>query len=133
MALSLDFRQRIIAAYEAGEQSVKDIAARFNVARDTVTDLLRLKRETGSLATRKIGRPALTIWDDTNLHQIVRNLVSENNDATLEEYCQYLEQQTGTRISVPQMCDLLTQLNLNRKKRLFVPPKATVRKSSKHA
>jgi transposase len=117
MILSPDFRQRIISTYEAGEQSIKDIAERFKVSKDTVENLLRLQRETGSLAPRKIGHPSLTIWDDTNLHQIVRDLVAEKNDATLEEYCYSLEQKTGMRISVSQMCKLLQLLKLYRKKK----------------
>lgn len=116
MALSLDLRQRIFAAYKSEKYSVRRIAEMFGVAKATVKKLVRLARETGSLVPRKAGPPALPIWTDANLHKIVRDLVAENNDATLAEYCHLLEERTGTRISVQQMCDLFLQLKLYRKK-----------------
>ena len=80
--------------------------------------LVRLERETGSIAPRKGHPPALPIWTDAHLHQIVHDLVAEDNHATLEEYCNRLENRSGTRISVPQMCELLQQLKQYRKKTL---------------
>jgi transposase len=116
LALSLDLRQRIFAARESGEYSVRRISEIFGVAKATVKKLIRLKRETGSLVPRKPHPPALPIWTDTSMHEVVRALVSEDNDATLAEYCDRLEKRTGTRISVPQMSELLKQLRLYRKK-----------------
>src|SRR5438552_3931070 len=105
--LSLDFRRSIFAAYKSGKYTVKRITEIFGVAKDTVHRLVRHERETGSLVPRKGGPPALNIWTDANLHQIIRDLVSEDNDATLAELCDRLDERTGTRISVPQMCTLL--------------------------
>ncbi len=116
MVLSFDLRQRIFAARESGKYSVREIAERYDVAKATVKKLLRLVRETGSLVPRKGGSPALAFWTDPNIHAIVRGLVADDNDATLEELCDRLNEKTGTRISVPQMCDLLKQLMLYRKK-----------------
>jgi transposase len=112
----MDLRQRIFGAYKSNKYSVKRIAEIFNVAKGTVKKLVRLERETGSLVPRKSSPPELPIWTDTNLHQIVRDMVTEDNDATLAEYCDRLEKQAGTRISVQQMCELLQQLKLYRKK-----------------
>ncbi len=114
--LSPDLRRRIIAAYKSGEHTVPWIAKTFSVAVDTVKRLVRLERETGSIAPRKGHPPALPIWTDANLHQIIHDLVAEDNHATLEEYCNRLENRAGTRISVPQMCELLQQLKQYRKK-----------------
>lgn len=116
LPLSPDLRLRIIAAYKSGKHTVKWIAETFGVAADTVKRLVRLERETGSIAPRKGGPPALPIWTDTNLHQILNDLVAEDNHATLEEYCNRLENRAGMRISVPQMCEILQQLKQYRKK-----------------
>ena len=51
-ALSLDLRQRLVAAYEAGEGTQAQIAQRFKVGQATVERLIRLQRETGALAPR---------------------------------------------------------------------------------
>jgi transposase len=117
MALSLDLRQRILAAHESDKYSVRRIGEIFGVAKATVKKLIRLKRDTGSLVPRIPSPPALPIWTDTSMHNIVRDLVAEDNDATLAEYCNRLEERTGTRISVQQMCELLQQLKLYRKKK----------------
>lgn len=131
MPLSIDLRLRIVAAYKGGLQSVRQIGKIFNVAKDTVSKIVRLERETGSVAPRKGGTPALGIWTDTSLHQCIRDLVAEDNQATLAEYCDRLEERTGTRISVPQMCELHQQLKLYRKKKRFARAKAIARESSK--
>jgi transposase len=115
MAHSLDLRQRIVDAHQTGKLSVRRIAEIYQVGIGTVKELSRLYRETGSLVPRM---PApLPIWTDPNLHQVARDLVNDDNDATLAEYCDRFTEQTGMRISVPQMCTLLIRLKLYRKKK----------------
>ncbi|MEG5065292.1 IS630 transposase-related protein [Microcoleus sp. B3-A4] len=46
---SLDMRQKIINTYEAGNTSIRKVAARFQVSKSTVQKLLKGKRETGKL------------------------------------------------------------------------------------
>jgi len=46
---SLDMRQKIINTYEAGNTSIRKVAARFQVSKSTVQKLLKRKRETGKL------------------------------------------------------------------------------------
>ena len=48
-ALSIDLRERIVAAYEAGEGSQAEIARRFAVTDRYVRKLVRQKRELGTL------------------------------------------------------------------------------------
>ena len=51
--LSLDLRERIIAAYEGGEGPQKELVSRFSVGVASVRRLVRLKRETGGLSPRR--------------------------------------------------------------------------------
>jgi transposase len=51
-AYSIDFRTKIVEAYQRGEGSQRDIAARFNVSLTFVRDLMKLVRETGSIQPR---------------------------------------------------------------------------------
>jgi transposase len=53
--LSNDLREGILAAVDDREGSRRQLAARFAVDVSTVTRLLRLRRETGSLAPRPHG------------------------------------------------------------------------------
>lgn len=47
---------------------------------------------------------------------IVKKLVEEDNDATLQELSDRLQQKTGIKVSIPTMCRLLQKLNSTRKK-----------------
>lgn len=48
-ALSVDLRQRILAAYDAKEGSIRQLAERFKVSLSLITDLRRQHRETGTV------------------------------------------------------------------------------------
>jgi transposase len=120
---------RIVAAHKSGQKTVKRIAETFSVCVGTVKKLVRQERKTGNLTPRKKGIPAREIWTDANLHKHIQDLVAEDNQATLAEYCTRVMERTGTRVSASQMCTLLQQFKLYRKKKLFARPKASARKS----
>ncbi len=50
---SLDLRQRVVAAYEQGVETIEEIAERFSVGQTFVKKMLRQKRETGSLEIKE--------------------------------------------------------------------------------
>ena len=49
-AYSLDLRQRVIAAYENGLETILEVAERFEVSDSFIKKLLRRKRTTGTIA-----------------------------------------------------------------------------------
>jgi transposase len=117
LALSIDLRQRIVAAYKLDKHSVRKIAEIFGVSEATVYFLVCLERSTGILTPQKSGKIARSFWDNQNFHEIVRSMVNEDNQATLAEYCTRLKELSGETLSVPEMCNLLKQLKLYRKKK----------------
>ncbi len=83
-ALSLDLRQRIVAACDVGTQTQKQVAERFGVSESSVKKLLRQRRETGELGTRYANCSAprkILPEHETKL----RELLGERPDMTLEE------------------------------------------------
>jgi len=61
--LSQDLRERIVAAYESGEDSYDVVAERFRVGRTVVGKLVRQKRDLGSLEPlvhRRGRKPAVS-------------------------------------------------------------------------
>ena len=83
-AYSIDLRQRVVAAYDAGEGTQEQLAARFAVSTSWVRKLLRQRRDTGSIEPRPHGgghAPAFDAAADARLRQAVR----DDSDATLEE------------------------------------------------
>jgi transposase len=82
--LSQDLRERIVAAYTAGEGSYAVIAARFKVGATVVGKLFRQQRELGTLQpqTHRRGRkPAISGEKETAL----REHLAKHPDATVLE------------------------------------------------
>ena len=89
-ALSMDLRERIVAAYENGEGSQEAIGQRFSVSRTVVGKLVRQQRELGTLEPQvhRCGRkPAI---QGEKLEEL-RGHLAEHPDATLEERIEALE------------------------------------------
>jgi transposase len=114
-AYSLDLRQKIVSAYELGVGSQRELAKTFGVSRPFVERLLRRHKTTGDIAPRPHGggqRPRL----DESALQVLRQLVTEYPDATLQELRQTLYEQQGIQVSTATMCIYLKRMDLPRKK-----------------
>jgi transposase len=109
---SNDLRERILAAVDHHEGSRRQLAARFAVDVSTITRLLQLRRQTGSVAPRPHGggrEPAL----DQDGPDRLRELVRESPDATLEQ----LQQGLGVAGSIMIVWRGLKKLDITRKKK----------------
>lgn len=112
---SLDLRRKIVSVYEAGNISIRQVAERFKVSKNTVLALLKLKREKGTLSPLPAtgGKPSQL----AEYAQEVESMVAEHPDYTLEEYCEYWQEKTGVRLSESAMCRFLQKQKLTRKKK----------------
>jgi transposase len=114
-AYSIDLRQKILRACERPLGSQRRIADVFGVSLAFVEKVLRQHRTTGDIAPKPQAggqKPRL----DTAAQAIVRRLVDDHPDATLEELCTRVAAERGVRVSVPTMCRVLQRLGLPRKK-----------------
>jgi transposase len=96
---SLDLREKVIGALEAGRGTQREIAEMFNVSRSFVQSMVRIKRDRGTLAPKKRRhepRPKI----HAELEQIVRDFIVEQNDATLDETRDYLAKAVGVRSAI---------------------------------
>jgi transposase len=114
---SLDLREKIIHAYEAGIGSIRRLAEIFQVNKSTVQNFLNQKRETGSLAPApaKGGKQSQLLGHEQKLEEMVK----ESPALTLSEYCEVWEEKTGVRVSVSTMYRFLKKQNLTLKKKTF--------------
>jgi transposase len=114
MALSVDLRERVLAAHERREGSQRVLAERFGVAVGTVNGWLRQARE-GRRAPlrRRGGRAALGGAGP----EALAAMVAERPDATLDEYAAMLAERVGRRFSPAVLCRALRRAGLRRKKR----------------
>lgn len=81
---SMDLRERVAAAVDDGEGSLREIAGLFRVSLSFVSRLLRRRLDTGNLAPMPHGggpTPVLSPDDRQRLEQLAR----EHNDDTLEQ------------------------------------------------
>ncbi len=81
-AYSLDLRERVVTAYEKGEQSIAEIAAQFSVGQTFLKKMLRQKRESGSLERlpRRAGAKKLLSFTHRSF---LAQQIKEQPDATL--------------------------------------------------
>jgi transposase len=110
-AFSMDLRQRVIAAVEAKEGTYKVLAVRFKVSPDFIRNLVRQKRELGTLEpqTHRCGRkPKVTAEHKEQL----RELVKRRPDMTLRELRDALQ----LDVSLKAIWDALQTLKLTFKK-----------------
>jgi transposase len=114
MALSVDLRERVLAAHERREGSQRVLAERFGVAVGTVNGWLRQTREGRRTPLRRRGgRAALGGAGPQELTA----MVAERPDATLAEYAEMLARRVGRRFSPAVLCRALRRAGLRRKKR----------------
>ncbi|MBG1270917.1 helix-turn-helix domain-containing protein [Nostoc sp. WHI] len=115
-AYSLDLRQKIIDTYVKDKISQRQLAERFRVTLSFVEKLLKQYRETGNIAPKVRIQQTPTKLSQEQLN-VLSSIVSDHNDATLNELCILLEQQTGVLIGRSTLDRMLKKLNLNLKKK----------------
>jgi transposase len=126
--LSLDLRERIVAAYDAKEGTREEVAKRFKVSLGMVKKLLGQRTKTGDLRPRHrfSGRKArLMPAHGAQLKQ----LIAREPDVTLEE----MKVRLKLDCTVAAIQWVVTKLGLTYKKRLSMRPNKTAPTSSRRA
>lgn len=112
-------REKIVDACKRGLGTVEEIAEIFGVRVRSVYRYLKQHRETGDLTPLPLpGRPP--ILTDKNL-SIIKNIVLENIDGTLQDYRDELYNKTGIDVTIITIHNACNILNLRRKKKAFLP------------
>jgi len=126
--LSLDFRERILAAYDAGDATREMVAIRFRVSVGMVKKLLQQRRRLGVIGPlhHRAGRKPGILPE--HREQLRRQLAAKP-DLTLGE----LRTATGLRCTLPAIHYVLADMGLTFKKRLSARPSRTGPTSSGHA
>ena len=121
-AYSLDFRKKIVTAYEAGNTSIREVAKRFMVTKRTVQRLIKQNRETGDLMPKKVGTKKSSSLE-AHKEQIVE-MVEQHPDWTLWQYCEEIFEKIGLSVSTGSLCRFLAKQELTLKKRHFAVKKS---------
>ena len=106
---------------ERGERRA-DVAVRFEVSVPTIERWVRLKRETGGLARRRV--PGALAVKTVGLAAALPERLAGHADATLAEHCAWWRAASGFEVSPATMCRALARLGWTRKKRPSGPASA---------
>ena len=122
-ALSLDLRQRISDALDAG-QSQASVAQRFDVSRSSVERLACKKRQGHSLEPGKSpGKKPLVVQGQ---HEAFEQLAAARTDWTLQTLAAAWQQQAGGKaLSQATVLRTLRRLGFSYKKSAALPKSAT--------
>ena len=126
-AFSMDLRERVIAAYDRGDGSTRQLAELFGVSRAWISKLLRLRRERGTIAAidyRRGPKPRLT---DSHIDRICE-LLAEKPGLTLDE----VRRRLRLPVSVPVLCTTLKRIGFTRKKSPSSRPSRPATTCDKH-
>jgi len=115
-AYSIDFRRKIIKAHEDESISQRKLAKRFGVAKSFIQKLLKQYRETDSVAPQIRTQQTPPKLTEEHL-TVLRQLVAEQNDATLEELRAQLVAKIDILVSRSTIDRALKKLDLTIKKR----------------
>ena len=110
-AYSIDLRQRVVTAYDAGEGTQERLAARFAVSTSWVRKILRQRRDTGSIEPRPHAGGHAKAFDGEAAARL-RQAVRDDADATLEE----LGRASGVTCSPSAVYRALDRLGIARKR-----------------
>ena len=110
--ISLDLRERILAAYDDDGGTREEVASRFRVSLGLVKKLLQQRRRLGDLRPQHHRSGCKPRIGASQQHQL-RTLLAKKPDLTLKE----LRAATGLACTLPAIHYVLVRLGLTYKKR----------------
>lgn len=111
----IEFRQKVIEVYEKESISIRSLAQRFRVAKSFIQKLIKQYKETGDIhAYPQGGSPEPKVKEEQLVDLV--EIIEANNDATLEELCDLLEEKVQVRVSRATMGRITQRLNYSVKK-----------------
>src|SRR6476661_7871544 len=116
-AYSIEFRKKIVKAYEQGDTSVRKVAQRFDVSKAFVQKILKQKQTTGHVQPKKQGGSLKSVLHSSTTQ--LTQMVEKYPDSTLSEYCEYWLDSHKQSVSSSMMCRELIKQNLTRKKKQY--------------
>ena len=117
-AYSIDFREKIVKAYEQGNTSIRKVASKFDVSKAFVQRLLQQKKTQGHVEPKKQGGGMKSELGEYSIQ--LAQMVKAYPDATLSEYCEYWGNTYAQWVSTSTMCRALQREQLILKKRHYV-------------
>ncbi len=113
--LSLDLRERIVAAYESRIGTMEYVAKLFSVGVATIHRLMAKKRKENSLAPKPHGGGNPARLSENDLNQL-KELMEQQPDYTLEDLTEALSARLNKTLNVSLVFRGLQKIEYTRKK-----------------
>jgi transposase len=113
-AYSLDLRERVVAAIEAG-MSTRRAAARFSIGIATAGSWARLKRSRGDVRPGRQGKPKGSVLDAHA--DFILGAIEEKPDTTLDEMVDRLAVERAVTVVRTAVWKFLDRRDMTHKKR----------------
>ena len=120
MAHSQEIRVLAVRAYEENGGTLDEVASRFSIGRATLVRWVQRWRELGSVAKLPRGGGVIATIHGERL-QFLRDVVEQDNDATLRELSVVLQSHFSVRVGTSQVSRALKLLRLTKKKKASLP------------
>ena len=114
-AYSLDLRERVVAAYQNGVETIREVAEQFQVSESFIKKMLARHRGSGDLAPRGHGGGQQKRLSETHRKWLLKTVLT-TPAITLSELESKLSDEKKISVSVPTLSRELRGLNLRRKK-----------------
>lgn len=124
-AYSLDLRQRVVAAYEAGQTTIKEVAERFAVGETFVKKMLKQKREQGAVQSPAHGGGKRRTLEEKHL-KALRGWLKKEPDLTLRELQEKMLSEKEKSVSIAALGATVQREGLTRKKNQSSRRKGTI-------
>jgi transposase len=119
-----DLRRKFLTAYDAGEETLEELAERFLVSVGWAKKISAQRNRTGQ-AERVPHRVGRKPHAGPEAQQQVRAWIEAKPDLTLAEIQGKLRSEAAVRLSIPQIWYLLRKMGLRLKKSHSTPASAT--------
>lgn len=130
----IELRIRVVEAYENKEGSMRALAKRFKVDKSFVSDMVKLKRKTGSLEPKPHAGGHVPKIDESGLC-FIEKLISDEPDLKLSEICERYYSTKNVVINIIDAHRACKNLEITFKKKISTQQRKTpkeFRKSEKN-
>lgn len=114
---SLDFRKKILKAYETGSYSYRKLSSKFDVSLTFIFDLINYYKKTGKLLNEDLGKKSVDFKISGEYETILLNLIKEKPSLTLVEISDYFKENYDLSVGKSSVDRKLKSLGISVKKK----------------
>lgn len=116
-AYSIDLRERVLAACDSGQNTIRDVAGQFKVSTRWIYKLKQQRQQQGTISPRGHGGGRKPAFCGKDLDALDKYL-SKYPDATLQEIKEFFS--STVKCSIQAVANALKRLGLRYKKNRYV-------------